>query len=579
MKKFWKTLMFALVGVFALSSCEDVPAPYPIPDAEGGEDTPIVNVDPTGDGTLVSPYNVAAALELISAMESDVESDQAYYIKGKVASNNTTEATISQYGNMTFTIYDEGNPSKTFTAFQVYGPGNKRFTSVDQIKVGDEVVVYGKVVNYRGNTPETVGKGKAYVYSINDGGGGEETPASSKENPLTVSQAKTASGNNYVKGYIVGYIDGQKLTEGAKFSVPSSAETEILLAETPDETNPNNVFPVQLPAGDIRNALELSAHPDYLKKEVLLYGSLETYFGVPGMKSTSWASIEGQTFGKDPEGGDTPTPEPTGTPEGDGTKASPWNVAAVTQAYYANNNFYDTNKEYYVKGIVTEVAAFNDKYGSLNYYIADEVSGTNTFYVYSGLGLDKAKFTGKTDLKVGDEVVVCGKFTVYQGTFEFQYNNYLVSLNGKTNGGGDTPGPQPSGDVSGSGTENDPYNVAAAISVYNASTTASGVWVKGYIVGYIEGQVITSGSKFTGTGATVATNVLLADNANETDYTKCIPVQLPTGNVRSALNLVDNPSNYKVEVSLYGNIEKYFGVAGLKTVTKYVLGEGGQRRP
>lgn len=37
MKKFWKSLMFALVGVFALSSCEDVPAPYPIPNAEGGE--------------------------------------------------------------------------------------------------------------------------------------------------------------------------------------------------------------------------------------------------------------------------------------------------------------------------------------------------------------------------------------------------------------------------------------------------------------------------------------------------------------------------------------------------------------
>ena len=40
MKKFWKTLMFALVGVFALSSCEDVPAPYPIPNGGGGNNTP-----------------------------------------------------------------------------------------------------------------------------------------------------------------------------------------------------------------------------------------------------------------------------------------------------------------------------------------------------------------------------------------------------------------------------------------------------------------------------------------------------------------------------------------------------------
>ena len=31
MKKFWKSLMFAALGVFALSSCEDVPAPYDVP--------------------------------------------------------------------------------------------------------------------------------------------------------------------------------------------------------------------------------------------------------------------------------------------------------------------------------------------------------------------------------------------------------------------------------------------------------------------------------------------------------------------------------------------------------------------
>ena len=35
-----------------------------------------------------------------------------------------------------------------------------------QIKVGDEVIICGKVVNYKGNTPETSSK-KAYIYSLN----------------------------------------------------------------------------------------------------------------------------------------------------------------------------------------------------------------------------------------------------------------------------------------------------------------------------------------------------------------------------------------------------------------------------
>ena len=126
-----------------------------------------------GDGTEANPYNVAGVLEFINTLGADTESSAAVYVKGRVSNNSTTESTISSYGNMTFDIVDDGNNEKSFKAFQVYGPGNKKFTSVDQIKVGDNVLIYGKVVNYKGNTPETVGKGQAYVVSINGTGGGD----------------------------------------------------------------------------------------------------------------------------------------------------------------------------------------------------------------------------------------------------------------------------------------------------------------------------------------------------------------------------------------------------------------------
>lgn len=92
--------------------------------------------------------------------------------------------------------------------------------------------------------------------------------------------------------------------------------------------------------------------------------------------------------------------------------------------------------------------------------------------------------------------------------------------------------------------------------------------VTGYIVGSIDDKSITDDANFSAS-AVLKTNLLIADNADETDISKCMPVQLPSGNVRDALNLVDNAGNYKKQVKLTGNIEKYFGVAGLKGVSAF----------
>lgn len=212
MKKTFKTLVFAMVGLLALASCEDVPAPYTLPDKNGGSSTPETTIEPQGDGTAASPFNVAAAVAMIKGMEAGVESTEEYYIKGKVLAVTTTEATIAQYGNHTFTMVDEGDNSTVFTAFQVYGPGKQKFTSVNDIKVGDEVVVCGKVVNYKGNTPETVGKGAAYVVSINSAGGGDSQGGGSEGTAITCAEAvqltnALADGGISTETYtITGYI-------------------------------------------------------------------------------------------------------------------------------------------------------------------------------------------------------------------------------------------------------------------------------------------------------------------------------------------------------------------------------------
>ena len=398
MKKTFKSILFASLSVFAFTCCEDVPAPYQIPGTE--EKVPDKEIAPTGDGTLENPFNVAGVLDYISKLQADTESPQEVYVKGIVLQNSTDEATITGHGNMSFTMIDEGNKSKTFLAWQVYGPGKKKFTSVNQIKMGDKVVVCGKVINYKGNTPETVNKGQAYVYSINGESEGGDTPppsSSTKEAPLTVAQAQSGSGNNYVKGYIVGYVDGAKLVDDSKFEVPSSAQTEVLIADSPDETDPANVLPVQLPVGDVRTALELSANPSNLKKEVLLYGSLETYFGTIGMKSTSWGKLGETTFGTDPEGG-----------QGGGGGAEEGTPVTCAQAVEYTNALADgatSTETYTITGYITEVVGTVSK-NQQSFWMADTKDGGQVFYSFwANLPEGVTEFVKDTKVKITGQLI------------------------------------------------------------------------------------------------------------------------------------------------------------------------------
>lgn len=126
------------------------------------------------------------------------------------------------------------------------------------------------------------------------------------------------------------------------------------------------------------------------------------------------------------------------------------------------------------------------------------------------------------------------------------------------------------------------YSVAEAQAAYVDGQKQT-VWVKGYIVGYVDGGSLKDDSRFDLTGDSVsASNILLADSKEETDYQKCIPVQLKSGtDFRAAVNLNDNPQNLGKELALQASLEKYFLVAGLKApVTEYTIdGESGSVDP
>ena len=91
--------------------------------------------------------------------------------------------------------------------------------------------------------------------------------------------------------------------------------------------------------------------------------------------------------------------------------------------------------------------------------------------------------------------------------------------------------------------------------------------VTGYIVGYVNGSAVGDEGAdcvFGAENVEKNTNILIADDPYETDYAKCLAVQLPNNEIRTALNLVDNPGNYQVKVVIKGSLEKYLNTAGLK---------------
>ena len=121
---------------------------------------------------------------------------------------------------------------------------------------------------------------------------------------------------------------------------------------------------------------------------------------------------------------------PSGTPSGEGTEASPYNVAKAYQITSALESGKTTDSEVYVYGVISELGDYFSNYKSLTYYISDE-GQTGSFVVYSGKFVGGTDFTSKDQVAVGDKVLVLGKLKNYNGTFEFDKNNKIVTLNGK----------------------------------------------------------------------------------------------------------------------------------------------------
>ena len=134
------------------------------------DDFSLTTTDGGIDGTVAPPaditntpetaYTVAKAFELIEAGEG---LNAKVYVKGKISA--ITEVETEKFFNATYNISDNGTTEgQQLIVFHGKYIGGANFESEDQISIGDEVIVYGQLVNFNGKYEINSNN---QIYSIN----------------------------------------------------------------------------------------------------------------------------------------------------------------------------------------------------------------------------------------------------------------------------------------------------------------------------------------------------------------------------------------------------------------------------
>ena len=134
------------------------------------DDFSLTTTDGGIDGTVAPPaditntpetaYTVAKAFELIEAGEG---LNAKVYVKGKIYA--ITEVETEKFFNATYNISDNGTTEgQQLIVFHGKYIGGANFESKDQINIGDEVIVYGQLVNFNGKYEINSNN---QIYSIN----------------------------------------------------------------------------------------------------------------------------------------------------------------------------------------------------------------------------------------------------------------------------------------------------------------------------------------------------------------------------------------------------------------------------
>jgi len=393
--------------------------------------------EPQGTGSESDPFNVSAAIA--KAKETgETATSETYYIKGKIQSVDEQYGT--QYGNATFIMVDEGY-SAVFKAFRILYFNNKRWTEGGlQVKEGDEVIVCGKIVNYQGEEPETA-QGSAYLYSLN-GEKGKDTPQG-EITASTVSEfIAKADPNTYYR--LTGTVSAFK-------TGTNSSGKNWMQFNLTDATGTILVY------GFKDGEYDKWATTVKDGGTVTLTGTYQ-YYESKQQHEVMETTIESFTGGSDTPGDE---------------------IAASTVSEFIAKA--DPNTYYRLTGTVSDFKTGTSSAGK-NWLQFNLTDATGTILVYGFKDGEYDKWA--TKVKDGGTVTLTGTYQYYESKQQHEVMNTVIES--YTDGGGSQGDDETPGPAAGTGTESDPFNVAAAIAKAletGEEATADAYYIKGTVTG------------------------------------------------------------------------------------------------
>ena len=152
----------------------------------------------TGGGASGDYWSVAYALaQMAGGFEGEA------IVEGYITSIDDMS---TSYGNATYHIGDTANATETLEVYRGYGLNGEKFVTGDEIKVGDKVVVSGKLVNYNGTYEFTTG---SKILSINGSG----TPSAPTLNEATaINEVYMFNGTEWALAEDIVAMDGVDYT-------------------------------------------------------------------------------------------------------------------------------------------------------------------------------------------------------------------------------------------------------------------------------------------------------------------------------------------------------------------------------
>ena len=447
------------------------------------------------------PMSVPDVIQKTSQLEKNAMSDQKVYVVGVISKIKYTFS--AQYGTATFWISDDGTEDEQFQCYSTYYLGDRAWVEGDtQIQVGDDVIVYGFVTNYNGDTPEFASK-KNCLFELNgERGVAEEIPEYTKIADLKDDATATHVKVIYKASEIlVTFVNSNNLY------VTDGTDAMLLYGKNSD-----------IKAGD---KVSFDA-----KGELYLYNGL-TEIAVSEYENLTVASSDNEIT----------IPKVT--------------IADVTNNYYKYENVLVT-----IEGLTPTDEAWDS-----NRRVVFTDESDNEIVV-------RDNFSVATELTFNKETpyTVTGFIARYKTEEADEYRIFPRAAADIDNG----KEPEPFV-AEGEGTLEKPYTIKDVKGILaNEIAQEGAVWVHGFIVASANGSI--DKLVFEGGEEAIVSNLMLGETKDDTDKSTMIPVELANQTkFRELFNLKDNPDKLGMEIWFCGSIERYFKVAGLKSLKDFSL--------